>query len=249
MISRRQFWHCALAVSLVGLRPWRAAADEAADIYGSAWDLIEAGRFGDAARLLEPKPAAAQSLRTRVLRAGALYFGAEDFSSAQQCFDAALAERAKTDGAEPDTSGAKPNSFLLLRDADIWRHLAAGRQGRTVDLNADEVSLVLSPSTRLLVGRIDIAAYVEEELKHDRVFYDALILNIAEWKGKEDYIEKAIAPLAKGYRCVGNFALAQQALARGQQAEARALFAAALATNAVDLLEFHIAKAELARLG
>jgi hypothetical protein len=247
-LSRRRFWQSALILSLLGPRSRGVAADTTED-YVAAWTLIEAGRFGDAARLLEPNPAATTYLQTRVVRAGALYFGAGDFVSSQQCFESALAEPAKTDGTEPDLGGDKPNSFLLLRDATVWRYLAQRRQGQQVEQMADAASVLISPLKKLIAGQLDMDTYVERETSMARAFYDARILNVAEWKGKEDFVRRAVAPLAKGYRCVGNFALAEQATATNQRGAARAFFTAALATDASDLLEYHIAKTELTRLG
>ena len=77
-MSRRSFWKSVAAMSFLGVRPRGALADNATD-YEAGWTLIEYGRFGDAARLMEPHPAATTLLQKRVVRAGALYFGAGDF--------------------------------------------------------------------------------------------------------------------------------------------------------------------------
>lgn len=248
MLSRRGLGQGVCATAILVTVPQIALAD-VSDPYESAWDLIEAGDFTTAAQLLEPDPVATTYFQKRVVRAGALYFAAGDFISAQQCFESALAEPAKTEGTKPDTSGDKPNSFLLLRDASVWRYLAQLRQGQAVELATDVASVFISPLKRLVAGLIDVDTYADEETRAARAFYDALILNVAEWKGKEDFVRRAVEPLTKGYRCAGNFALAEQMLARGGKDEARTLFSAALEPAAVNLLEYHIAKAELARLG
>jgi hypothetical protein len=91
--------------------------------------------------------------------------------------------------------------------------------------------------------------YAAEQAIADRALYDSTILSITDSPGRQSMLDTLARKSEPEHRCTGNLLLAEMALARDDIAAARMLLSAAAGYALPELLEYHVATAELARLG
>ncbi len=114
------------------------------------------------------------------------------------------------------------------RYALLWRHLVARRQGQPLpeavpgEGTADEADAWPLPILQLYRGELDFAAALK--------------------------LARAKPESALGRECELYFFAAQQALAEGRQAQARAWLKSAVDTGVVEFIEYNMARREVARL-
>lgn len=199
--------------------------------------LIRDGDF-DAARTkaeaLMQRGAAGEQIP---LLAGALALQAGDFTRARELF-------AAKPGPGADTSQA---FFASGLEQSHWLRLAALRSGIDVGPRLTD-AVPLDPLGAALAGRISAQAFLRAKIEEARRIADATILSIRQSPGRDDLLDRLAGEGEARFRCTGNFVAAERSLASGDEVSARAFLTAALQGRTVDLLEFHIARAELARL-
>lgn len=201
--------------------------------------LLRVGEFATARDAIEKKLAKDGGDRQSRLIAGALAFQAGDFQRAEVLF-AAARDSTIDDDASPIVSGIEPQH---------WLRLTAWRSGGS-DSPGDELIMPeRDPLGALIVGLISVDEFVTAKIAEARRLADATILSFTQSPGRDSLLDGIAHQHASEFRCTGNFVAAERALAKGDIEAGREFLAAARATKLDDLLEFHIAGAELQRLG
>lgn len=229
-VARRTFG-LGLASALL-LRSARAKAASDEDLAR----LIIDGRLDDALQVADGALGERQGSSSLSLMAGALRFVYGDYSGARQIVASAEATGGYLMGGPLDMDVLRTNVM-----ADDWAHLAS--------LRAGEVSSEPSGTFwGLLSGKIGVDAYVAQRAALERAFYDSLVLSIASSPGRTRFLDSMESQARSVHFCSAHFVLAEAALAEGRRADAVASLRMATATAQPRLLEYHIAKMELARL-
>ena len=209
----------------------------------------ELARLIQDGRLVDAWPAADRALEGRTsntlrLIAGALRFANGDYSGAERFFDS----DEPADGFFGSIGPA--GSYLMGGPLDVdvlrtritsqqWRYLASIRAGES-DVGADQLDEILTA---------DIEAYVQRQAALERTFYDGFVLSIASSPGRTRFLDNQAVRAGAQHRCTAHFIRAEFALAANKMTDARTSLDAATATAQPELLEFHVAGAERARLG
>jgi hypothetical protein len=196
--------------------------------------LIRDGDFSAARSTAEKLIARGDDDGQIFLLAGALALQAGDFARARELFAADPAD---------DASRA---SFASGLAQVHWRRLASMRAGVYAD--ADSSMLALDPAAELVAGKLSPDAFVSVKVEEARRVADATILSVQQSTGRDAMLDHRAREDEPLYRCTGNFVAAERSLSSGDSVSARRFLTAALERKAENLLEFHVAKAELARL-
>jgi hypothetical protein len=196
--------------------------------------LIRDGDFSAARNIAEKLVARGDVDGQMPLLAGALALQAGDFTRADELFAADPAD---------DASQAPFASGLAQVH---WRRLASMRS--RADAVAGSGTLVSDPVADLVAGRLSPEAFVRVKVEEARRLADAMILSVQQSTGRDALLDQRAREDEPLYRCTGNFVAGERSLAGGDPASANRFLSAALEPKAGNLLEFHIAKAELARL-
>jgi hypothetical protein len=207
-------------------------------------DIAQAIRDGDfdgalaAAQALQAEGGDTPELRLVI---GAIHFARADFEKARRSFaSAGSAGTYLMADADPDRD--EP----LLR-TDIaqtqWLHLGALRSGDPLPQDAGS-----DPLDRILAGTWSPERYVDASAAMARQLADAAVLTLASSPGRDAMLDRLASVQAADYRCTGYFVAGEAALVGGNVPDARRLLRLATGQE-VPLLEFYVARAELARLG
>jgi hypothetical protein len=227
-IARRTFGLGLVSALLIVVHRAAAASDE------DLARLILDGRLADALPAADRAVATGGASGALRLMAGALRFANGDFSGAGRLF-----ESGELAG---DYLMGGPLELDVLRThlrSESWRHLASLRAGQSAP-DAHQINAILSS---------DVEVYAETQAALERAFYDGLVLSIASSAGRTQFLDSQAARARLQHRCTAHFIRGELAIAAGKTPEARASLAAATATAQPELLEYHVARAELAKLG
>ena len=219
-------------------------------------DLVHAGDFGGAATLMQTLVEERPLDRDRRLILGQLLFGSGDFAAAGDEFQ----RIEKRGGTKDDFAvfaigealaiGSADKTALFsgsrFRDSASWLYLSLLRKG--------DAQATLSAGPResirtLLRGDATVKEYVDLQRQIMTAFLDGVAKRYGEQAQVADMVKVAQGNLRAELTCVASFALAEQALGRGDLKGAAEHLHAAVETGAERIAEFHVAKAELARLG
>jgi hypothetical protein len=171
------------------------------------------------------------------LLAGALALQAGDFTRAQELF-----------AVKPGPAGdASQTLFATGIEQDHWLRLTALRSGNDIASGITD-AVFLDPLGAAIAGKISAQEFVGAKVKEARRIADATVLSIQQSPGRDSLLDRLAGEREPQYRCTGNFIAAERMIAASDAAAARGMLMAALETKAEDLLEFHIAKAELMHL-
>ncbi|MEZ5831194.1 MAG: hypothetical protein R3D05_08430 [Dongiaceae bacterium] len=219
-------------------------------------DLVNAGDFVGAVaimrKLVEERPLD-RNLR---LILGQLCFGGGDFAAASDEFQR-IEKRGGTrddfavfDVGEVLAIGSTEKAALVggsrFRDSAAWLYLSLLRKGD------DHASLPAAPRESIrtmLRGETTKAEYIDLQSSIVDALLDGLGKKYGSAAGVSDMVRIAKRNLRAELTCVAEFALAEQRLGTNDRKGAIKRFEAALDSKAQRIAEFHIAKAELARLG
>jgi len=201
-------------------------------------------------RLDEARPAAelalAEGRTSDVLRlmAGALRFADGDYSGAGSFFGGDGPAAGFFTGVGPVGSylmgGPLDVDVLQTRVAtEQWRYLASVRTGEA-DVSAAQLTEILTA---------DIEAHAERQAALERAFYDGFMLSIASSPGRAQFLDGTATRAREQYRCAAHFVRAEFAIAANKMTDARTSLEAAVAVAQPELIEYHVAQAERARLG
>jgi lipoprotein NlpI len=234
--------------------PLALAQDEATGT--KVADLAHSGDFAGAAALMQTLVEAQPLDRSRRLILGQLWFGGGDFAAAADEF-----QRIEKRGGTKDDFAVlnigealavgSPDKAALLagsrfQDSAAWLYLALRRKG---DTQASVPGGPRESIRNLLRGEASKAEYVDLQWQ----IIDALLDGVAKRYGSAAGVTDAVKVAKKNLRaeltCVAEFALGEQALGNGDRDEAAKRFRAALDTKAQRIVELHISRAELARIG
>jgi hypothetical protein len=201
-------------------------------------EAIRDGEFEDALRAAHALQAQGRDTPELRLVIGAMKFGQGRFAEARRWF--ASAEDAGTyliSDATMDGDDALIRTEIAQGD---WLRLTALRLGESLaGLQA------VDPVERVLAGNWEPARYVKEKVAWSRRMFDASIITTS---GDRD---ATLDDLAGGeqptFRCTGYFLVGEMALARNERDLARKHLTLATAQE-LPLLEFYLARAELAQL-
>jgi hypothetical protein len=260
MISRRLALRITAAAFIAGCAPQKADSPTSAQTDAAGGDtelgkLIRGADFASAAALFRGVVDQSPLNRDSRLILGKLHFAGRNFDAAVREFET-IERRGGTkddfrviDIEELVGMGfAGSDSFVQgsrLKDSAAWLYLATLRQGRATSLPAGPRESIRS----LLREETTIDEYVRIQ----REFMDEVLTQFgrdyAQLSGVGDVVTTGKKNLRAELTCVARFALAEQALGTGDASAARRNLEAALATRAERIIEFHTAKAELARLG
>lgn len=206
-------------------------------------DLAQAIREGDfTAALAAARTLQAQRRDTPELRLviGAMQFGLHRFGEARSAF--ASADGAGTyllSDASVDTDDALLRTEIAQGD---WLHLSALRSGDSI------AGLPMAdPVERVLGGAWDPERYIREKAAWARQMFDASMLSVTTSSGRDAMLADLGDGQAPTFRCTGYFLAGEMALARQDRAAAQKHLAVA-AKRELPLLEFYLARAELAQL-
>jgi len=199
---------------------------------------IRAGEFEDALRAAHALQAQGRDTPELRLVIGAMKFGLNQLAEAQRWF--ASAEGAGTyllSDVTMDGDDALLRTEIAQAD---WLRLTALRLGESLaNLQA------VDPVERVLAGAWDSERYLREKVAWSRRMFDASIVTTS---GDRDAM---LDDLADGeeptFRCTGYFLVGEMALARNDRDLARKHLTLATAQE-LPLLEFYLARAELAQL-
>lgn len=227
-IPRRTFGLGLAGALLLAGRHAKAASDE------ELARLIIDGKLEDALRAADHALAAGQVSDVLRRMTGALRFADGDFSGAVSLFEADELAGEYLMGGPLDADVLKTH---VQRES--WRHLASLRAGKA-SADAPQIAAILSS---------DVEIYAEQQAARERLFYDSLVLSIASSSGRTQFLDNQAARSRAEHRCTAHFVRAELAVAAGRTADARASLDAAAGTAQSALLEYHVARAERARLG
>jgi hypothetical protein len=197
--------------------------------------LIRDGDFDAARKTAEELIARGEVDGQMPLLAGALALQAGDFIRAGELFR-----------LEAPTATAQ-SSFASGMARTYWLQLAALRAGGDITLESAAL-LGLEPVGGAISGKLSPDAFVETKIAEARRIADVTILSIQHSTGRTAMLDHVAREDEQLYRCTGNFIAGERALATDDRDGARQFLTAAIDAQAPDLLEFHIAKAELAKL-
>jgi hypothetical protein len=146
--------------------------------------------------------------------------------------------------------GSSDKSALLagsrFQDSAAWLYLSQFRNGEA------QASLPAGPREsirNMLRGDTTKAEYIDLQWQTIDALLDGLAKRYGGAAEVADMVKVAKRNLRAELTCVADFALAEQALGNNDRKGAIKRFEAALDTEAQRIAEFHIAKAELARIG
>jgi hypothetical protein len=231
--TRRTFGIGLASASLLGpLLSSRARAASDEDLAR----MFAAGRLGDARPAADRALAEGQTSTVLRLMAGALRFADGDYSGAGHFFDSDEPVGGYLMGGPLDLDVLRTH----LR-GESWRHLASLRVGKALsDMDAVQITMLLTN---------DVEIYAEQQAALDRAFYDGFVLSIASSQGRTQFLDNQAVRARSQHRCTAHFVRAEAAIAADRMTDARASLDAATSMAQPELLEYHVARAEQARLG
>jgi len=259
MISRRHALQITAAALFAGCASQKASTSASSQNNAAGGDtklgqLIRSAEFGDAAKLFQSDVDQFPLDRGRHLILGKLHFGDRNFNAAVGEFE--TIERCggtKDDFRVIDLEElvgigfAKSDTFAQgsrFKDSAAWLYLARLRQGQAAALAPGPQESIRS----LLRDEATIDEYVRIQKKMMDEALNQFGREYAEVAGMSEIVDTGKNNLKAELTCVAHFTLAEQALGKNDVAAASRNFQAATATEAGRIIEFHIAKAELARL-
>jgi len=219
-------------------------------------ELVHAGDFGGAAammrKLVEERPLD----RSRRLILGQLCFGSGDFAAASDEFQRIEKRGGTRDDfgvfgiGEVMAIGSSDKSALLagsrFQDSAAWLYLSVFRRG---DIQPSLPAGPRESIRNMLRGDTTKAEYIDLQWQTIDALLDGLAKRYGDSAEVANMVKVAKRNLRAELTCVADFALAEQALGNNDRKGAIKRFEAALDTGAQRIAEFHIAKAELARIG
>lgn len=237
MIDRRMFGLGLASALLLPAGRARAASDE------DLSRLILNGRLDDALPAADQALAEGRTSDILRLMAGALRFAHGDYPGASRSFDGKPASGFLS-------TIVSPGRYLMGGPLDVevlrthitgkqWKYLASMRAGEFV-VGADQAEEILSADTE---------AYAERQAALERAFYDGFVLSVAGSPGRTRFLDDSAERARVQHLCTAHFIRAEFALAANNMTEARTSLDAAAALAHPELLEYHVARAERARLG
>jgi hypothetical protein len=230
------------AVALVPAKEWR-----------EVWPEVQQGDFGTAAeRLLMHVTERPLDHEARVCLA-TMQFADGQFDAAARSLEPEV--RLRRSYARTEPTGTDFDAV------ECWHYLAMLRAGQDVEIPAAQYQPSL---LSLLGGNITLDEFLEQGVAALEVAYEQAeqamkVIAQAMEQSTDERVAK-VAPLfsfqkpdrqsiMKSLTCPARFMLGEQALGQKDMSAARTHLASSMATSAVSLVEYHIAKAELARLG
>jgi hypothetical protein len=196
--------------------------------------LILDGRLDDALSAADRALAQDRDSSAIRLMAGALRFAKGDYSGAGRFFD----------------SGGPVGGYLLggPLDVNVLRtHIPASRWRYLASVRANDSEIDPGQLKGILLG--DVELYAEQQAALERALHDGLVLSVASSPGRTQFLDGIETRARAQHRCTAHFVRAEFAIAANEATDARASLDAAVATPQPELLEYHVARAERARLG
>ena len=248
-LTRRTFVQVSLAAATSGLMALLSTRSYAGEPPFA--QLVRQGDFASAAKALQVEVDERPLDRDLRLALGKLQFGAGDFAAASQTFE--IIERRggiKDDFVIIDLGGIltagsdELTTSSEFNDSAAWLHLAALRQEKESTLSPGAPESIRG----VLLGTLSISEYVEVRKRWLTKVLDDVAARYGEAEGVAASVGVTKSRLEDSLICVANVAAAEQLMGLGNSDKARLGFTAAVNTNADRLVEFHIAKTELARL-
>ena len=238
MLSRRRTLGLAAALIPTALILGRHAFASAEE--SDLLQLVKAGKLGQARDLAARWSAASPDDGKARLLAGVLSFATGAYSEARTWLD-------------PDyTADNYIFGSLTAADAGIlrtklgrseWLYLASQRAHVPI------ANVLAPPLLFVATGHQTVDEYAAQQAIAERALYDSTILSVTDSPGRQSLLDSLARKSEHEHRCTGNLLLAEMALARDDIATARTLLSSATRSVLPELLEYHIANAELARLG
>jgi hypothetical protein len=232
-MKRREF--CLATGALFALPLAGCASDPApADIAAAIRD----GDFDESLRAAHALQAEGRDTPELRLVIGAMKFGLNRFEEARRWF-------ASADGAGTyllsDVTMDGDDSLLRTEIAQgDWLRLTALRTGESIaKLQA------IDPVERVLSSAWDPERYIREKAAWSRRMFDASIVTSSG--GRDAMLDDLASGEEPTFRCTGYFLVGEMALARNDRELARKHLTLAAAQE-LPLLEFYLARAELAQL-
>lgn len=247
MIARRQALLLMSASGIGVFGGWPARALEPAEKLADVWPAVQAGKFDLAAQRLQVYVTEWPLNQDARSNLAILQFGAGMFAEAEKNLGRIVKLR-RTYAADPR---------FELQYLEAWYRIAQLRAGQAPATPPPATARSL---LTLLVGGRDPDTFAAQLTDAYFDFLDRMEESMGSPKttttsqGAEVTVTMEVerperAMVERAYLCICNFMLGEQALGLGNQASGRKLLAEAAAYKAESEIEFHIAKAELARLG